>query len=114
MLKRELIPSLLIIIMGTLDCVTTVIGVLYFGAIELNPFIAGLVSTSIDTYLVVKIGGTILTALTYILARQVLMRMPDKSGKAFNYSSKILSFTYAGLISFLAVAVANNLLILIR
>jgi hypothetical protein len=114
MLKEDIILSLLIILMGTLDCVTTVIGVLYSGAVELNPFMAGIVNTNISAFLVVKIGGTIFIALTYILARQVLMRMPNKSGKAFNYSSKLLRFTYAGLVSFLSIVVANNLLILIR
>ena len=58
MLKREIIPSLLLILMGAIDCVTTVIGVLYSGAKELNPFMAGIVSTNIGAFLVVKIAAT--------------------------------------------------------
>jgi len=114
MLRKEVIPSLLIILMGSIDCVTTVIGVFYSGDRELNPLMASIVSTGMGTFLVVKIGATIFIALTYIFARQVLMRMPDKDGRAFRYSFKFLTFAYAGLLCYLFLAVANNLLVLIR
>ena len=113
-MRKELIPSLLVIVMGTIDCVTTIFGVLYSGAQELNPLMAGMVSTNVGAFLAVKIGATVTIALTYVFARYVLMRMPDKSGKAFNYSLKVLTIGYAGIIGFLALAVANNILILIR
>ena len=100
--------------MGTLDCVTTVIGVLYSGAVELNPFMAGIVSSSIGAFVFVKIAATIMIALTYVFARQVLMRMPDKNGRAFHYSFKFLTFAYAGIVFCLFLAIANNLLVLIR
>ena len=114
MLRKEVTPSLLIILMGSIDCVTTVIGVFYSGDKELNPLMASIVSSGIGVFLVVKIGATILIALTYIFARQVLMRMPDKNGRAFHYSFKFVKFAYAGLICYLFLAVANNLLVLIR
>jgi len=114
MLRKEVIPSLLIILMGLIDCVTTVIGVFYSGDRELNPLMAGIVSSGIGTFLVVKIGATIFIALTYIFARQVLTRMPDKNGKAFRYSLKFLTFAYAMVICYLLLAVTNNLLVLIR
>jgi hypothetical protein len=114
MLRKEVIPSLLIILIGSIDCVTTVIGVFYSGDKELNPLMASIVNTGIGTFLIVKIGATILIALTYIFARQVLNRMPDKNGRAFRYSFKFLTFAYAGLLCYLFLAVANNLLVLIR
>jgi hypothetical protein len=114
MLRKEVIPSLIVILMGSIDCVTTVIGVFYSGDKELNPLMAGIVSSGIGTFLVVKIGATIFIALTYIFARQVLMRMPDKNGRAFHYSFKFLTFAYAAVISYLFLAVANNLFVLVR
>jgi hypothetical protein len=114
MLRKEVIPSLLIILMGSIDCVTTVIGVFYFGDKELNPLMASIVGSGIGAFLLVKIGATIFIALTYILARQVLMRMPDKNGRTFRYSFKFLTVAYAGLLCYLFLAVANNLLVLIR
>lgn len=100
--------------MGTIDCVTTIIGVVYAGAKELNPAMAGIVSTNVGAFLVIKISATIFIAATYIIAKKILMRLPNKNGKAFHYSFRILTFVYAGLIGFLALAVANNLFILIR
>jgi hypothetical protein len=114
MLRKEVIPSLIIILMGSIDCVTTVIGVFYSGDRELNPLMAGIVSSGIGAFLAVKIGATLFIALTYIFARQVLMRMPDKNSSAFHYSFKFLTFAYAGLICYLFLAVTNNLLVLIR
>ena len=114
MLRKEIIPSLLVILMGSIDAVTTVIGVFYSGDKELNPLMASIVSTSIGAFLLVKIGATIFIALTYIFARRLLMRMPDRNGRAFRYSFKFLTFAYAGLLCYLFLAVANNLLVLIR
>ena len=113
MLKTEVIPSFLLIFMGSIDCLTTVIGVLYSGATELNPFMAGIVSTNIGAFLVVKIAATLLIAFTYILANRTLMKTQNKSSKSFKYSSKFLKVAYAGIMVFMVIVVANNLLILL-
>lgn len=113
MLKKEFIPSLLILVMGVIDCLTTVVGVAYSGARELNPFMAGIVSTNVGAFLVIKIAATIFIAATYVFSRQLIMHLP-KNGKTFSYSCKMLKFAYGGLIAFLAITVANNLLILIK
>ena len=114
MLKRELIPCLLIMLMGALDCVTTIIGVTYSGAKELNPAMAVLVNSNVGAFLVVKIAATVFIALSYFFTRRILQHMPNKNGKAFFYSIKALTFAYVGLTCFLALAVVNNLLILIK
>jgi hypothetical protein len=113
MLKTEVFPSFLLIFMGSIDCLTTVIGVLYFGAAELNPFMAGIVSTNIGAFLVVKLAATILIAFTYILANKTLMKTQNKSTKSFKYSCKFLKVAYAGILAFLVIVVANNLIILL-
>ena len=114
MFKREAIPALLIILMGLTDCVTTIIGVGYSGAKELNPAMAVIVNSSVGAFAFVKVAATMFIALAYIFARKILTHLPDKNGKTFAYSIKALTFAYVGLIGFLAFAVANNLLILIR
>ena len=113
MLKTEVFPSFLIIFMGSIDCLTTVIGVLYFGAAELNPFMAGIVSTNIGAFLVVKLAATILIAFTYILANKTLMKTQNKSTKSFKYSCKFLKVAYDDILAFLVIVVANNLIILL-
>jgi len=113
MLKADIIPSLLLIIMGSIDCLTTVIGVIYSGASELNPMMAGIVNTNIGAFLVVKLAATIFIAMAYILANKILMNTPNKNSRTFKFSYKMLRIGYIGIIGFLAIVVANNLIILL-
>jgi uncharacterized membrane protein len=114
MLKTEVFPSFLLIFMGSIDCLTTVIGVLYFGAVELNPFMAGIASTNIQAFLIIKIAATILIAFTYMQANKTLMKTENKSSKSFTYSYKFLKIAYAVIILLLVIVIANNLLIIMR
>jgi len=114
MLKREAILVSFIVVMGLMDCLTTIIGVGYGGAKELNPAMAVIVNSSIGTFAIVKVAATMFIALAYIFARKILMYLSNKNDKTYAYSIKALTFAYVGLIGFLALAVANNLLILIR
>ena len=113
MLKTEVIPCFLLIFMGSIDCLTTVIGVLYSGATELNPFMAGIVNTNIVAFLVVKIVATIFIAFTYLLANRTLTKTQNKSSKSFKYSYQFLKIAYVGIMVFMVMVVANNLLILL-
>jgi len=99
--------------MGSIDCLTTVIGVLYSGATELNPFMAGIVNTNIGAFLVVKIVATIFIAFTYLLANRTLTKTQNKSSKSFKYSYQFLKIAYVGIMVFMVMVVANNLLILL-
>ena len=114
MLMKEIIPSLLLILMGSIDCLTTVIGVLYSGAKELNPLMEGVVSTNIGAFLVVKIAATLLIAFTYFLANRTLTKTPNKNSKSFKYSYKLVKVAYAGIMVFMIIVVANNLLVLLK
>jgi hypothetical protein len=99
--------------MGSIDCLTTVIGVLYFGAAELNPFMTGIVSTNIIAFLALKISATFLIGFTYILAKSTLNKTMNKESKSFKYSNRLMKVTYAGLMVFLIIVVINNLTILL-
>jgi hypothetical protein len=112
-LKAEIIPSFLIILLGSIDAITTVIGVLYFGAAELNPLMNGIVNTSILAFLALKITATFLIGFTYILAKRTLNKTIDKESRTFRYSNRLMKVAYLGLIVFLVIVVANNLTILL-
>lgn len=112
-LKSEVFPSFVLVLLGSIDCLTTVIGVLYFGAAELNPFMTGIVSTSIVAFLVLKISATFLIGFTYILAKRTLNKTMNKESRSFKYSNKLMKFAYAGLMVFLITVVINNLAILL-
>jgi hypothetical protein len=98
--------------MGSIDCLTTIIGVLYFGATELNPLMVGIVSTNIFAFLALKISATFLIGFTYILAKKSLNRTPNKESKSFRYSSMLMKVVYLGLMIFLFIVIVNNLIIL--
>ena len=112
-LKAEVFPSFLIILLGSIDCITTVIGVTYFGAAELNPFMTGIVSTNIIAFLALKISATFLIGFTYILAKKTLNKSVDKNTKTFKYSNRFMKVAYAGLTIFLIITVINNLTVLL-
>jgi hypothetical protein len=111
-IKTAILPSFLLVLMGTIDCITTVIGLLYFGAVELNPLMAAVVG-NIPLFLVLKLSATCCIAGTYVLARKILSSASDKTTKSFRYSSTLIKAAYIGLVTFLIATVINNLIVLL-
>jgi hypothetical protein len=111
-MKVRAYPTLLLALIGSMDCVTTVIGILYFGAVEYNPILSGIVSTNIGAFVVLKLATTLLVCLVFSLAERILLKTPDKANKAFSRTYSLLKFAYAGTIIFLIITVANNFLVL--
>ena len=98
--------------MGSMDCLTTVIGTLYYGTRELNPILAGLVSSNLPAFVIVKLTVTVSVGLIFILAQKTLMKSPNKNSASFKIALQILRIAYFSIILFLAIVVANNLLVL--
>jgi membrane protein DedA with SNARE-associated domain len=112
--STQILPSLFLIFMGSMDCLTTVIGSLYYGTRELNPVLAGLVSSNLPAFVIVKLTATVAVGLIFILAQKTLMRSPDKNSASFKIALQILRIAYFSIILFLAIVVTNNLLVLIN
>ncbi len=110
--KSAVLPSFILIVMGTIDCVTTVIGTSYFGAIESNPVMATVVG-NIPLFMALKLTATVCIAGTYVLANKILHSTKDQTTKSFRVGSKIMKGAYGGLIVFLVAVVANNFLVLL-
>jgi hypothetical protein len=113
MIKLQMVPSFLLVAMGLADCLTTVIGVSFSGASELNPVMAGVVNTDIGAFVAVKIAATIIIALTYVLASKMLTLSPTRTSKIFKFSNVVLKVGYGGIIAFFCVVVVNNLAVLL-
>ena len=112
-IKTNVLPSFVLVLMGTMDCLTTVIGVIYFGAAELNPILSGVVHSSILAFMVLKLTATLCIAGTYILAKKMLNKTTDKTTKSFRFSNIFVKSAYAGLVVFLLMVVANNLIVML-
>ena len=95
-----------------MDCITTVIGILYFGAVELNPFLSSVLSTNIEAFVILKVATTIFVCLTLVQARRVLLKSSDQTSVAFVRAKKLVKVATAGVLVFLFLVVANNLIVL--
>ena len=112
MFRVKTYPSSLLVLMGSMDLLTTVIGILYFGAIECNPVLASVVSTNLPVFAVLKLTTTICVGLIFNQAKKILMRSNDKTSKSFKRTSILLKAAYIGIVAFLVVVVVNNSLVL--
>jgi ubiquinone biosynthesis protein COQ9 len=97
--------------MGSMDWLTTIIGIVYFGAVEGNPFLAGVVSTSLPAFTAIKLSTTIIIALLFHKADKILLRTQDKSTRSFRYARIILRGAYIAATVILLFAVLNNLIV---
>lgn len=99
--------------MGSMDCVTTVIGTLYFNTQELNPLIADLVNTNLPAFVVIKLAVTVAVGAIFIVAEKTLMKNKSKTDKSFKIAHNTLKAAYIGIAVFLTVVVANNIIVLL-
>jgi hypothetical protein len=114
MLGTRAYPTLLLVLMGTMDCFTTVVGIRQFGAIELNPLLAGVVNTNIVAFIALKLASTLFICLTLIQAQKILMTTRDKTTRAFSWTQKLIKIANAGAIIFLLIVVVNNVVVIVR
>ena len=97
-----------------MDWLTTIIGIAYFGAVESNPFMAGLTSTSLVTFTAVKLTTTLLMALLFYKAEKTLQVAPNKTSRTFMLTRVILRVAYVAITAVLLAAVINNLIVVVH
>lgn len=100
--------------MGSLDCLTTLVGTLYFGTSELNPLIAMLLNSNVSAFVFVKLGVTVAVAAIFLLAYRVLLSSAEKETKSFKVANRILNGAYYGISIFLVAVVTNNVIVLVQ
>jgi hypothetical protein len=99
---------------GTLDWLTTVIGIFFFGAVESNPFMAGFTSNSLFIFTFVKLSTTLVVAYLFHRADKTLRLEMYKEGGSFKFARVALKVAYIISTSLLVAAVLNNLIIVAR
>ena len=114
MLRVRAVPSFTLILMGSMDWLTTMIGIFYFGAVEANPFIADIASTSLPAFTAIKLITTIVVGLLFYQAEKSLLKTRDKASQSFKWTRITLKAAYVGATALLFFAVLNNLLVVIR
>jgi hypothetical protein len=111
-IKSAALPSIILVLMGSIDCITTVIGTLYFGAVESNPIMATIVG-NVPLFMALKLAATLCIAGTYGLANRILYSTQDKTTKGFRFGTVAMKAAYGGLVVFLAIVVVNNFMVLL-
>jgi len=110
--RAGIFPSVMLILIGSMDCITTIIGTAFYGAFEVNPFLVGLVS-NIPLFTIIKFSATLCIGLSYFFANRILHQTGEKSSKSFRYTNLLVKGTYAGLAVFLSIVVVNNLAVIL-
>ena len=100
--------------MGSIDWLTTIIGIAYFGAVEGNPFLAEIARTSLPAFTAIKLFTTIIVGLLFYKAEKTLLGTPDKDSRSFQCTRIILRGAYIAATVFLLIAVLNNLIVVAR
>ena len=106
-------PSLLVL-MGSLDWLTTIVGIVFFGAVEGNPFLAGLTGTNLPAFTAIKLGTAVFVGFLFYQANKTLNGLENKSSKGFARTRLVLKGAYLASAIFLTYAVLNNILTVIN
>lgn len=96
--------------MGSMDWLTTIIGIGYFGAVEVNPFLSEIARTNLPAFTVIKLGTAFFVAFLFNQAEKTLYRAQNQKSRAFMVVRYTLKAAYIASITFLLVAVLNNVL----
>ena len=95
-----------VISIGFLDLVTTVAGILFFGATEVNPLLSGLTQTNMAIFIGIKSSTVLLTGFLFYKGASMAEKSLDKS----NIGMRILKIGYLLVLLLLTLVVTNNIL----
>ncbi|MCX8150184.1 MAG: DUF5658 family protein [Candidatus Bathyarchaeota archaeon] len=105
--------GIVLVLMGSVDLLTTVVGVVYFRAVECNPLLAGILNANFVGFVVFKATATIFAGLFFYYAGKLLAKVQDKTAKAYILTRHLLRVAYLGISGFMITVLVNNFLVLI-
>jgi hypothetical protein len=106
MFKKELLFLSGIIILGLLDWLTTVIGVLFFGGTEINPLLSGLTRSSMVLFSAAKIAAVVLGGILFYKA--IAISKLTQTTEGWNFTGRFLDGGCMLTLLILVGTVANN------
>jgi len=105
MVKREVLFCTTLILIGTIDWITTIIGIVFFGATETNPLLVGLTQSNMFIFSFVKLSAVILAGLVFYKAET-----KTKIGNQVSpFAKNLLNSGYVISLFTLTALVANNI-----
>jgi len=95
--------------MGFLDWVTTVLGVHFFAAMEINPLFAGIIDSNILIFSFIKLLTAVLIGLVFYQGYAL-----ETTGITSNLGKRFLESGYYVSLMALTVVVTNNMIAVVR
>jgi hypothetical protein len=103
--KKEHLFFSAIILVGLIDWLTTIAGVLFFGATEINPLLSGLTKTSMVLFSAIKLSAIVIAGFAFYKARA----LSTTAAHDWHFTRKFLYGGYSVALLALTAVVANNL-----
>lgn len=110
MVKKEVLFCTTLVLLGTVDWLTTIIGVVFFGATETNPLLAGLTQSNMLIFSAVKLLAVILTGFVFYKAET----KTKISNQVSPFAKKLVTSGYAISIFTLTAVVLNNMTSIVK
>jgi hypothetical protein len=110
MFRKGLFFCFVLILMGSMDWLTTVVGIVCFGAVEVNPLFASLTQMNIFAFSVVKL-------LTVVLIGSLFYKAGSFKGVSVgcsSFSGRVLDSGYFASLVLLSFVVTNNAIAIAR
>lgn len=111
-LRHKNLPCLALVSMGCLDLLTTIIGILYLGAAELNPWFAEMTKTNLPAYAVIRLSLAIFPALLFYQIEKIFEKA--EAGDEVEKARLLINCAYFTSAVALAAIVANNIVVMAK
>ena len=96
--------------MGSIDWLTTLVGIIFFGAVEVNPLFAALTQMDIFAFSVVKLFAVVLIGVMFYKAGS----LKGVSIGFSSFSGRVLDSGYFASLVLLSFVVTNNAIVIAR
>ena len=107
--RKALVLGTILILLGVIDWLTTLLGVHYLGAAELNPLFASMVNSNILAYSGIKLAAAVLVGFLFYKGYVI-----EKAAGISSHLGKVFLETgYLTSLMFLTFVVANNALAIV-
>jgi len=110
MQKKEIILFSAIILLGILDWLTTITGIFFYGAAELNPLLSGLTKSSMILFSVVKLSAVVLIGFAFYKAAAI----SKSTTHDWHFTKRFLYGGYSLTLLTLTTVVASNIIAIFR
>ena len=108
MVRKRLLLCSAIVLVGFLDWLTTTVGLVFFGAAEANPLLAGLTQSSMLLFSLAKLTAVSLTGAAFYKA------MGGAFGQVSCFTSRFMYSGYFASLFLLTGLAVNNIIVIIR